>query len=249
MLLWTMSSFFVNLDVTCILLGEMSTRCYCEQWVHFLLTWMEHFLFWEMSTWCYCEHWVHFIFWWTSVVGSPITDDSTTNYLPHIAGCMPSKWQATSYDHIGNHWQIFSPANWEGCFEFPPKEPPSSLPSITLPLTLLTVIVVVYQEPLEFGCRSWRSWQPLSLLAMVFGQSGVRLPWPSRVLGQKGHSLDVLQLQSSLNNSYSQKGCHNNLLSDSLQLFLGSFWLADLKIPIVCSFHSNSLMCELQSPL
>jgi hypothetical protein len=27
----------------------------------------------------------------TSVVGSPITGDSTTNYFPHIAGCMPSK--------------------------------------------------------------------------------------------------------------------------------------------------------------
>jgi hypothetical protein len=31
--------------------------------------------------------------------------------------------------------------------------------------------------------------------------------------------------------------------------FLDSFWLADLKTPIVCSVHSNSLIWELQSPL
>jgi hypothetical protein len=86
-----------------------------------------------------------FFFGWTSVVGSPITDDSTTNCLPHIAGCMPSKWHATSYDHIGNHTDESSLLQTEkGCFEFSPKGAPSSLTSITVPLPLLTVIVVVY---------------------------------------------------------------------------------------------------------
>jgi hypothetical protein len=47
------------------------------------------------------------------------------------------------------------------------------------------------------------------------GQSGVRLPRTSKVLGQKGHSLDALELQSSLNSSSSQ---NNTLLSDSFQL-------------------------------
>jgi hypothetical protein len=163
-------------------------------------------LLWTLSSFFFC---------WTSVVGSPITDDSTTNYLPHIAGCMPSKWHATSYDHIGNHWQILSPANWEGCFEFSPKGPPSSLLSIPLPLLLYCCYCgTLLGTP-------WVWFQVMKVLVATFtfgnslGQSGVRLPWTSKVLGQKGHSLDVLQLQSSLNSSYSSKGCHNNLLSDS----------------------------------
>ncbi len=202
-LLWTMSSFFVNLDVT----FPISTRCYCEQWdhflwtwmfisyfekcppgvivnkwVHFLWTWMQRFLFWEMSTWCYCEHWVHF-------------------FLVNFSGWQSNNWWFNKQFSPSHSWLH---AKQMTCNQlWPYWQSLTNLLSCKLRRlfwiftkggSLFITLHHVTSYFTDCYCSTllgtpWVWLQVMKVLAATFtfgnglGQSGVRLPWTSKVIG------------------------------------------------------------------